>query len=380
MTIHPGTSPLWARGPVGRRLRAGGRNLLLVALGGLLGVALVGCGSAAQASRATTGAAAGSSSGVPTSPAEKLAEQAISRIKPTVVEVINVGTGLGSGVTITRDGYVVTNNHVVAGAHKIQVVLPSGKTVPAALRGYDPVDDLAVVKINAGNNLPTATFGNADALQVGQTVLADGNPLGIVQTVTEGIVSATGRVVAEGQNSPGRIYNAIQTSAPINPGNSGGALINLAGQLVGIPTLTAVDPEFNAPATGVGFAIPSNTVRDISAQIIRYGKVEHSGIADLGIGAAAVTPQIAQQYNLPVAYGVLIVGFAPSSPAQKAGLKKGDIIITAGGTDITSEEALLTVLAHKKPGDTVKVTAVDLNGHQHTYTVTLGELNVYAKA
>src|ERR671937_3059776 len=228
---------------------------------------------------------------------------------------------------MTRDGYIVTNNHVVAGAHQILVALNNGKTVPATLRGYDPVDDLAVVKINAGNNLPTVTFGNSDALQVGQTVLADGNPLGIVQTVTEGIVSAVGRVVTEGQHSQGRIINAIQTSAPINPGNSGGALINLAGQLVGIPTLTAVDPEFDAPAPGVGFAIPSNRVKDIASQIIKYGKVEHSGIAELGIRAASVTPQLAQTYNLPVPYGVLIAGFTPHSPARKAALKKGDITL-----------------------------------------------------
>jgi S1-C subfamily serine protease len=363
---------------LGRWLRAAGRNLLLVALGGLLGVALVGCSPSAQDSHAPSGAAASSSNGVPSTPEEKLAEQAISRIKPTVVEVINVGRGLGSGVTMTRDGYIVTNNHVVAGAHKILVALNNGKTVPATLRGYDPVDDLAVIKINAGNNLPTVTFGNSDALQVGQTVLADGNPLGIVQTVTEGIVSALHRVVAEGQHSQGRIINAIQTSAPINPGNSGGALINLAGQLVGIPTLTAVDPEFNAPAPGVGFAIPSNRVKDIAFQIITYGKVEHSGIAELGIRAASVTPQLAQTYNLPVPYGVLIAGFTPHSPARKAGLKKGDIILDIGPTDINSEEALLTVLAHKKPGDTVTVTAVNLHGTKHTYKVTLDELNVYA--
>jgi S1-C subfamily serine protease len=370
-------------------LRAAWRSLLLLVVGGLLGATVAGGGLSAQSGKAGSTAsmadAAGShaskatsSSSVPVPAIDKLREQAISRIQPVVVEVTNVGKGLGSGVILTKDGYIVTNNHVVAGASKIQVTLSNGKTVPATLRGYDPVDDLAVIKIRYGNTLPTVAFGNSDDLKVGEEVLADGNPLGIIQTVTNGIVSALHRVVAEGQNSNGRIYNAVQTSAPINPGNSGGALINLAGQLVGIPTLTAVDPEFNAPAAGVGFAIPSNRVYDITSQIIKYGKVQHSGIAALGIGARNVTPLIAQQLNLPVDRGVVILGFAHNSPAQKAGLTKGDVIVTVDNNDITSFDDLLSGLATKKPGQTVKVTAVDPNGHKHTYTVKLNELDVYA--
>jgi S1-C subfamily serine protease len=371
-------------------LRAAWRSLLLLVAGGLLGAAVVG-GLSAQSGKAGSTApvadAAGShaskatsSSSVPVPTIDKLREQAISRIQPVVMEVTNVGKGLGSGVILTKDGYIVTNNHVVAGASKIQVTLSNGKTLSARLKGYDPVDDLAVIKISYGKTLPTVAFGNSDDLKVGEEVLADGNPLGIVQTVTEGIVSALHRVVAEGQNSNGRIYNAVQTSAPINPGNSGGALINLAGQLVGIPTLTAVDPEFNAPAAGVGFAIPSNKVKDITSQIIKYGKVQHSGIAALGIGARNITPLIARQLNLPVDHGVVILGFARNSPAQKAGLTKGDVIVAVDNTDITSFDDLLTGLATKKPGDTVKVTAVDSNGHKHTYTVKLNELDVYASS
>src|SRR5919198_44763 len=372
-------------------LRTVWRSLLLLVVGGLLGATLVSCGPSAQSGRAgstaSTADAAGShgskatgSGNVPVPAIDKLREQAISRITPVVVEVTNVGKGLGSGVIMTKDGYIVTNNHVVSGASKIQVALSNGKTVPATLRGYDPVDDLAVIKISYGKTLPTVAFGNSDDLKVGEEVLADGNPLGIIQTVTNGIVSALHRVVAEGRNSNGRIYNAVQTSAPINPGNSGGALINLAGQLVGIPTLTAVDPEFNAPAAGVGFAIPSNRVKDITSQIIKYGKVQHSGIAALGIGARNVTPLIARQLNLPVDHGVAILGFARNSPAQKAGLTKGDVIVTVDNTDITSFDDLLSGLATKKPGDAVKVTAVDPNDHQHTYTVKLNELDVYASS
>jgi S1-C subfamily serine protease len=371
-------------------LRTAWRSLLLLVLGGLLGATVTGGLSAPSGKTESTASmadAAGShaskatsASSVPVPAIEKLREQAISRITPVVVEVTNVGKGLGSGVILTRDGYIVTNNHVVAGASRIRVTLSNGKTVPATLRGYDPVDDLAVIKISYGNSLPTVEFGNSDDLKVGEEVLADGNPLGIIQTVTNGIVSALHRVVAEGRNSNGRIYNAVQTSAPINPGNSGGALINLAGQLVGIPTLTAVDPEFNAPAAGVGFAIPSNRVKDITSQIIKYGRVRHSGIAALGIGARNVTPLIAQQLNLPGDHGVVILSFARNSPAQKAGLTKGDVIVTVANTDIASFDDLLTVLATKKPGDTVKVTAVDLNGHKHTYTVKLNELDVYASS
>jgi len=370
-------------------LRAAWRSLLLLVVGSLLGATVAGGGLSAQSGKAGRTAsmadAAGShdskatsASSVPVPASDKLREQAISRITPVVVEVTNVGKGLGSGVILTRDGYIVTNNHVVSGASTIRVTLSNGKTVPATLRGFDPVDDLAVIKISYGNNLPTVAFGNSDDLKVGEEVLADGNPLGIIQTVTNGIVSALHRVVAEGQNSNGRIYNAVQTSAPINPGNSGGALINLAGQLVGIPTLTAVDPEFNAPAPGVGFAIPSNRVKDITSQIITYGRVRHSGIAALGIGARNVTPLIAQQLNLPVDHGVVILGFAQNSPAQKAGLTKGDVIVTVDNNDITSFDDLLSGLATKKPGDAVKVTAVDPDGHRHTYTVNLNELDVYA--
>src|ERR671934_289843 len=369
-------------------LRAAWRSLLLLVVGGLLGATVAG-GLSAQSGKAGSTAsmadAAGShaskptsSSSVPVPAIEKLREQAISRVQPVVVEVTNVGKGLGSGVILTRDGYIVTNNHVVSGASRIRVTLSTGKTVPATLRGYDPVDDLAVIKISYRTTLPTVAFGNSDDLKVGEEVLADGNPLGIIQTVTNGIVSALHRVVAEGQNSNGRIYNAVQTSAPINPGNSGGALINLAGQLVGIPTLTAVDPEFNAPAAGVGFAIPSNSVKDLTSQIITYGRVRHSGIAALGIGARNVTPFIARRLNLPVDHGVVILGFARNSPAQKAGPTKADVIVTVDNTDITSFDDLLTGLATTKPGETVKVTAVDLNRNKHTYTVKLNELDVYA--
>ena len=347
-------------------------------LGGFLASYATANGQAAPASRtAHTRSNATVSSSVPVPEVDKLREHAIAVASPATVEVKNVGVGLGSGVIMSSDGYIVTNNHVVANGHQFTVTLASGQTVSAKLVGTDPVDDLAVVKISA-QKLPTATFGSSSDLVVGQSVLAIGNPLGIVRTVTEGIVSALHRTVNEGQNSKGSILNAIQTSAAINPGNSGGALINLGGQVIGIPTLTAVDPEFNAPASGVGFAIPSNTVKSIADQLIKYGKVVHSGRAALGIEAVPqpVDAQLAQQYNLPVDHGILIYNVSANGPAATAGLRKGDIIVKVDNMTISTYDDLLTALAKKKPGDTATVTAVDAQGHTHSYNVKLGELSV----
>jgi S1-C subfamily serine protease len=201
-------------------------------------------------------------------------EAVVAKVKPSVVEVyvtLTKGAALGSGVIIDSRGYIVTNNHVVSGALSIQVVLSNGTKEPAQLTGTDAANDLAVLKIAVPQGgLSVATLGDSSQLQVGQEVLAIGNPLGETETVTNGIVSALKRTVSEGQGGP-TIQNAIQTDAPINPGNSGGALVDLQGNVVGIPTLTAIDPEFNTPANGVGFAIPSNRVKSIMTQLIPTG-------------------------------------------------------------------------------------------------------------
>jgi len=203
---------------------------------------------------------------------DTLRESVAAKVKPSIVEVyvtLTNGAAIGSGVIVDSRGYLVTNNHVVSGALSIQVVFSNGTKEPAQLAGADANYDLAVLKIAVPKGgLTVATLGNSAQLQVGQEVLVIGNPLGETETVTNGIVSALKRNVSEGQGAP-TIQNAIQTDAPINPGNSGGALVDLQGNVVGIPTLSAIDPEFNTPANGVGFAIPINRVKTILPQFIQ---------------------------------------------------------------------------------------------------------------
>jgi S1-C subfamily serine protease len=352
------------------------RNELFLAVWFGIAVGLLAscAGNSVHTGSGTTGGspvALANGNGVPVPTIDKLREQAASRVGPAIVEV-KTDSGLGSGVIIKRDGYIVTNHHVVSGASSVSVTLANGRTLAATIRGSDTVDDLAVIKVNA-SNLPVATLGDSTQLQVGQTVMAIGNPLGVTHTVTDGIVSALNRTVREGQGG-GSIPNAIQTSAPINPGNSGGGLINLGGQVVGIPTLTAVDPEFNAPASGIGFAIPSNVVSNIATQIIQHGKVIHTGRAAIGIYVVSVSPDLATQYGLPVDHGTLIARVAPGGGAAKAGIQKNDVIVKVDSTVINSESDLLDVLAKHSPGDTVHVTVVTPKGAHRTYTVKLGEL------
>jgi len=304
-------------------------------------------------------------------------EAVIQKVSPSVVQV-NVqtaqGSGIGSGVIIDKNGYIVTNDHVVSGAQQIQVVLYSGTKLNAQLVGTDAVDDLAVIKISPPSNLVVATLGNSSQLKVGEDVLAIGNPLGITQTVTSGIISALNRTVSEGQGSSATIPNAIQTDAAINPGNSGGALVDLQGNVIGIPTLNAIDPEFNTPANGVGFAIPSNRVNFIAAQIIQYGKVIHTGRAALGVSVESVDPYLASLNNLSVNHGAVIAALQPGGPAQQAGLQVGDVIVRINNTPVTDTSTLSDALTQYSVGDTVAVHVYRGN-QQLTINVKLGELS-----
>src|SRR5581483_7733985 len=307
---------------------------------------------------------------------EAVREAVVAKVRPTVVQ-INVttqsGGGLGSGVIIDPRGYIVTNNHVIEGGQKIEVVLYDGRTLPAQIVGTAPDDDLAVVKIDpAKMKLAVAELGDSSKLQVGQEVLAVGNPLGITQTVTNGIVSALDRNVADGPNGS-ILPGTIQTDAPINPGNSGGALVNLQGNLIGIPTLTAIDPQFNTPANGVGFAIPSNRVSFIAQQIIENGRVTHTGRAVLGVQVASVDANLAAQDNLSVDHGALIISLTQGYPAASAGLKPGDVIVQIDNTPVNDTASLGGALVNKNPGDTVAVHIYRGN-QQLTINVKLGEL------
>ncbi len=303
-------------------------------------------------------------------------EAVIKKVRPEVVLITiatQQGTGLGSGVIIDNRGYIVTNNHVVSGERTAQVTLYDGTKADAQISGTDPADDLAVIKITPpAKGMAVATLGDSSKLAVGADVLAIGNPLGITQTVTNGIVSALGRTVSEGQGGA-TLPGAIQTDAPINPGNSGGALVDLQGNIVGIPTLTAIDPEFNAPANGVGFAIPSNRVKLIAPQIIQTGKVAHTGRAAMNISVQDVDPTLAQANNLPVSQGVQIVSVQSGGAADRAGLQAGDIIVQVDNTQVVDTSTLSDALLSKDPGNSVSVH-VYRGSQQLTVNVTLGEL------
>jgi S1-C subfamily serine protease len=277
---------------------------------------------------------------------------------------IQTNLGLGSGIVVDDHGDVVTNNHVVLGASTIGVTSADGKTQAASLVGTFAAGDLAVVHV--AGLLPPAEFADSSALKVGMIVLAIGNPLGLQSSVTEGIVSAVDRTVSE----PGGITlpDTIQTSAAINPGNSGGALVNLAGEVVGIPTLTASDPTVGSAANGIGFAIPANTVKDITSQIVSSGRVVNSHRADLGVRASTVIDSA----NNPV--GVLITNVIAGGPAARAGMTTGDIVVDFAGLRIRTTTDLSLALADRQPGQVITVTVVTPDGAQRVVTATVGEL------
>jgi S1-C subfamily serine protease len=328
--------------------------------------------TAVATSPSTTSTPAASSSSSSTQDSEAQRETVIEQTRPAVVEVsvtLANGEGIGSGVVIDKNGDIVTNNHVVDGAQTIKVTLIDGSTLSAQLVGTDPADDLAVIKINPPANLTVATLGDSSKLVVGQEVLAIGNPLGITQTVTNGIVSALNRTMSEDGTSTqagATIPNMIQTDAPINPGNSGGALVDLQGQVIGMPTLGATNTESNTQAAGIGFAIPANRISFIAQQLIKDGKVTHTGRAMLGVS-------IGQSQQTASDQGAYVAQVTAGGPADKAGMQVGDVIVKVDSQTIDSSDALGEVLATKQPGDKVSVV-VERSGQQVTLNVTLGEL------
>lgn len=363
---HPGgpRRPWGGQRPATRRLAGAGLALAVAA-----GCAACTGGSASDGSSASPSAATSAPVAASSASLQQQYEKVVSAVLPSVVQ-IKTAQGLGSGVVFDSKGDIVTNAHVVGSATTMQVSPASGGAALQARRvGVFAPDDLAVIRVSSGaGSLRPASFGTSSAVRVGEIVLAMGNPLGLNGSVTQGIVSATGRTVSEGQGSSAVIIRAIQTSAAINPGNSGGALVDLSGRVVGIPTLAATDPQIGGTAPGIGFAIPSDTVTRIAKQLIATGKVTNSGRAALGITAETVANASGQPA------GVGVVSVSSGGPAAKAGVHAGDIILEVAGQKTDSVTALQDVLATRKPGDKVSVT-LSRNGSRHSVTVTLGSLS-----
>lgn len=254
-------------------------------------------------------------------------------------------TGLGSGVIMSAQGYILTNNHVVQGADEIEVALTDGRRAQARVIGTDPDTDLAVLKI-ALDNLPVIVLGRTAEMAVGDRVLAIGNPFGVGQTVTSGIISALGR----NQLGINTFENFIQTDAAINPGNSGGALVDVHGHLLGINTAIY---SRSGGSMGIGFAIPASTAQMVLQAIVREGRVTRGWI---GVEPMDLTAAIAQTFGVPVQQGVLIAGVLHNAPAAQAGVRPGDVVVQVNGQDVASVAALLSSIAALVPGEPAIIT------------------------
>lgn len=270
--------------------------------------------------------------------------------------------GLGSGVIISADGYILTNNHVIEKATEIKVILPDKRQFPGKVVGADPKTDIAVVKIKE-TGLPTVTLGDSSKLQVGDYSFAIGNPFGIGETATMGIISATGRNGLDIED----YEDFIQTDAAINPGNSGGALLNARGEVIGINT--AILSGGSGGNQGVGFAIPINMAKYVMDQILKHGKVVRGYI---GVGIQELTPDLAKAFNVPAEKGALVGNVEPNSPGAKAGLERGDVITEINGQPVTGPNDLRLKVAAMAPGTTVHLKVLH-NGQTRDASVTLAE-------
>ena len=336
----------------------GGRWAVPAAAALAAALVLAGCHADPAVSATTTSTTAGLDVAPSALALQQQFVKVVKQVGPSVV-LIRTSQGLGSGIVFDAKGDLVTNDHVVDDASGFQVTLADGKQYPARLVGGFPADDLAVLHVDA-TGLHPASFADSSALAVGDVTLAIGNPLGLQSSVTEGIVSALGRTVNEDNGVA--LPDVIQTSAAINPGNSGGALVGLQGQVVGIPTLAAADPQLGGSAAGIGFAIPADTVRDIAAQLIRSGKVTNSRRALLGVDVAATTSG-----------GLLVAKVQPGGPAARAGIRAGELVTAIDGTATPDPATLADVLAGLRPGQVVRVSLAVPGGARRTVRVTLGQ-------
>ncbi|HVP21990.1 MAG TPA: trypsin-like peptidase domain-containing protein [Anaerolineaceae bacterium] len=305
--------------------------------------------------------------------------QSVAKVGPSVVTVITQlpnrrsffgqrqgSTSSGSGVIISQDGYILTNNHVVEGGQSYSVTLASGEILPVKLIGTDQFTDLAVLKV--GGKVPgVATFGNSDALKPGESVIAIGSPLGdFKNSVTAGVVSATGRTLDSGNGY--LMEGMIQTDAAINQGNSGGPLVNLAGEVIGINTLIVRGGQgASTVVEGLGFSIPSNTAQSIAAELIKNGSIARPY---LGVQYQPIDPQTAQMYALPAQWGAYVTGVIAGSPADKVGIQQDDIITQIDNTVLDDQHPYFNVLYSYSPGQTITITVVRYDQTLH-FKVTL---------
>ena len=319
---------------------------------------------------------------VNTTNVETTITDAVQRVGPTVVTVVSTVPGQmtffgqtgdqtvsGSGVFISDQGYILTNNHVVEGSKALTIVLSDGSQEKASLVGTDPYSDIAVLK-TTGKVPAVAQLGNSDALKPGETVIAIGSPLGdFKNTVTVGVVSATGRAIDTGRGY--QIEGLIQTDAAINQGNSGGPLVNLAGQVIAINTLIVRNSGSGTVAEGLGFAIPVNTAQAVAGQIMQKGFFSRP---DMGIAYQQITPDIASRYNLPVQWGVYVTDVTSGGPAGQSGIQVGDIITGIGDTQLDGSHSFLNTLFLQNPGDQITVQ-FNRNGQSQKVQVTLSTSN-----
>ncbi|MDR3133090.1 MAG: trypsin-like peptidase domain-containing protein [Prevotellaceae bacterium] len=275
-----------------------------------------------------------------------------------------VQAGNGSGVILTTDGYIVTNNHVIEKANKIQVTLYDKRTLQARLVGTDPVTDVAVLKVEA-DNLPFLPFGNSDSLRLGEWVLAIGNPYNLNSTITAGIVSAKGRHMLS-PDGRFKIESFIQTDAAVNPGNSGGALVNTRGELVGINTAIASP---TGSFSGYSFAVPTGIVQKVVEDIIQYGAVQR---AVLGVTMTEITDELAKKMNLSNLNGVLVVDIVAGSAAEKANIRKGDVITHINGIAIKSTSAVQEQIGRYRPEEQIEII-IERNGKKQHVNVVLAK-------
>jgi putative serine protease PepD len=345
----------------GARGRPGRRGVI----GGVIVAATTSTSSAAPASSAAPGSSTVSACAF---------TPVASGVVPSVVTIAasgSGGSGTGSGEVIRSDGYILTNNHVIsiaASGGSVDVLFSDGQTAPATITGRDPLTDLAVLHVQPSHQLKVIALGSSASVRVGEPVVAIGAPLGLSGTVTSGIVSALDRTVeVPGENDRSALLvSALQTDAAINPGNSGGALVNCAGQLLGVPTAGATVPGSGGGSIGLGFAVPVDLAKSVADEIITAGRVTH---AFFGLATVPIPPAAAAQAGVPE--GLYVQAVTAGGPAAQAGLRADDVITTINGEPATSNIQLQELTLTKKPGDTVSI-GYSRNGRSATAAITLG--------